>query len=431
MMLDHLRNFAVQILIPQGSYRRYFFLLFRQKPFINILRHFRLLRQEIELLSSTSDKTLLFFDDHLPDPEIGAGYPRTLKIIRVLSDNGFSMVHVPINLIEKPSPHLLADLSRINVAAAVNPSYSTCYPVSAILKGLSSHVAGAVVCRPSAMKTVRKRILLAKIPLIYDAEAIFSMRTISYSSAVRNLPIPQKRADSILRIETNLAASARQIWVVSRRDGEVFNKYTGAECAVVSHCPSLRGSTPGFDARVGFLFVGNAMSDATPNADALKNFLEIVWPQVSNRLASAHFSIVGILNSYAVQSRKCSRILLHGKVKDLNPLYDSHRIFIAPSRYGAGIPLKVLEAAANGIPTVITPILADQLEWRNGCETIVANPGTQFADAMAELYFDQKLWTTIRENGYASIRSRFSEETFSREIIRSIVKAFPMAKPVL
>ena len=53
----------------------------------------------------------------------------------------------------------------------------------------------------------------------------------------------------------------------------------------------------------------------------------------------------------------------HSDVDDLTPLYEDARVFVAPTRYSAGISLKVIEAAARGVPIVCTPLVSRQLGW--------------------------------------------------------------------
>ena len=63
---------------------------------------------------------------------------------------------------------------------------------------------------------------------------------------------------------------------------------------------------------------------------------------------------------------------LLGHVGDLVPLYESHRIFVAATRFATGIPWKVHEAMAHGIPCIISKLLADQLELVWDEEAMVA-----------------------------------------------------------
>ena len=71
--------------------------------------------------------------------------------------------------------------------------------------------------------------------------------------------------------------------------------------------------------------------------------------------------------------REHPRITLRGTVADTLPLYASHRVFVAPTRYAAGLPYKVNEAASFGLPVVATELLRGQLGWTDG-EDILAAP---------------------------------------------------------
>jgi glycosyltransferase involved in cell wall biosynthesis len=103
-------------------------------------------------------------------------------------------------------------------------------------------------------------------------------------------------------------------------------------------------------------------------------------------------------------------------VRDLAPVYGSARIFVAPTRFAAGVPLKILEAAAAGLPVVASHLLGRQLGWRDGHEILLADPADPagFARACRRLYQDAALWQRIRDNALARVardcdRTRFRE----------------------
>jgi glycosyltransferase involved in cell wall biosynthesis len=61
-----------------------------------------------------------------------------------------------------------------------------------------------------------------------------------------------------------------------------------------------------------------------------------------------------------------------GHVGNLVPLYENCKVFVASTRFATGIPWKVHEAMAHGIPCVISQLLADQLGVSHGVEAMVA-----------------------------------------------------------
>ena len=68
------------------------------------------------------------------------------------------------------------------------------------------------------------------------------------------------------------------------------------------------------------------------------------------------------------------RVTLIGTVGDVMPLYQQHRVFIAPTRFAAGLPYKLHEAASFGLPAVTTSLLAGQLGWTDGKDILAADP---------------------------------------------------------
>ncbi len=79
--------------------------------------------------------------------------------------------------------------------------------------------------------------------------------------------------------------------------------------------------------------------------------------------------------------REHPRVTLRGAVADTGKLYDAHRIFVAPTRYAAGMPYKVHEAASFGIPVVATELLRRQLGWEDGRELLSVDAGDPAAFA--------------------------------------------------
>jgi glycosyltransferase involved in cell wall biosynthesis len=109
-----------------------------------------------------------------------------------------------------------------------------------------------------------------------------------------------------------------------------------------------------------------------------------------------------------------------GKINDLTPLYNRARLFIAPTRFAAGIPLKVCDAAANGLPVIATSLVGRQLGWENERELLLADDPQSFADACVRLYSDRSLWYQLRENMIKRVCEDFSPEKFSEQLKRII-----------
>ena len=111
-----------------------------------------------------------------------------------------------------------------------------------------------------------------------------------------------------------------------------------------------------FEAREGILFVGGIYADS-PNWDW--------WCGLSGRSSRGSVTTWRLTSRWSGRSRhpssgawSATTFEFTGRVDDLAPIYDQMRIFVAPTRFAAGIPLKLCEAAAQGIPIVATRLLA-------------------------------------------------------------------------
>ena len=60
-------------------------------------------------------------------------------------------------------------------------------------------------------------------------------------------------------------------------------------------------------------------------------------------------------------SHCCRGVTCLGPVPDLTDEYARARVFIAPTRFAAGIPFKVHEALSYGLPVVGSRLISEQL----------------------------------------------------------------------
>jgi glycosyltransferase involved in cell wall biosynthesis len=158
-----------------------------------------------------------------------------------------------------------------------------------------------------------------------------------------------------------------------------------------------------------------------PNRDAVLWFTREIWAAVQSGIDErVSFRVVG--SQPPAEIKAVSGIEALGQVPDLTPLYDSSRIFVAPSRLAAGIPIKVQTAAANGLPVVCTSILAEELEWQHEVELLVADDPQEFAKCCIRLYFDEALWQRLRTNALRRVARECSHDAFAETLSRALAQ---------
>ena len=109
------------------------------------------------------------------------------------------------------------------------------------------------------------------------------------------------------------------------------------------------------------------------------------------------------------------RIILHGFVSDLLPLYETAHIVAAPLPLSAGTNIKVMEALACQRVVVSTPVGVQGLGLKHESDAIICELGEAFADAICCLIDNPALRDEIARRGRATAEARFGWDAIARD----------------
>jgi polysaccharide biosynthesis protein PslH len=136
-----------------------------------------------------------------------------------------------------------------------------------------------------------------------------------------------------------------------------------------------------------------------PNIDAACWLAESVWPIVQARRPNARLTIVGASPTVRVRRLAGQGIEVTGTVPDVRSYLWSAAVAATPLRVARGMQNKVLEAAAAGLPVVVTGAVADGLPRAVQSACRIANSETAFAEGIVDLLErDQAERTRIAES---------------------------------
>jgi glycosyltransferase involved in cell wall biosynthesis len=220
---------------------------------------------------------------------------------------------------------------------------------------------------------------------------------------------------------------------VNDQEAEILRSLGFEDVSVIGHMREVALTPRKWKDRSGLLFVGAIHEIASPNYDSLSWFIEAVLPIVQQALGwETGLTVVGFTEQGVPLERFSDhpRVSLLGAVADTRPLYDAHRIFLAPTRFAAGIPYKVHEAASFGVPVVASELLRRQLGWENGRELLsadVTDPGG-FARHIISLYQSEALWSAIRAAAAERLRQENSPARY-RSFVRDSLNSFHTRGP--
>jgi len=369
----------------------------------------------VKRVAVTTRRRVLFVDDFVPRAGWGAGYPRSALIIRALARCSDEVELCP--MMQRSLPPAASETFAANVRALAAHG--------AAALGAALRAGGDLlwVGRPHNLAKVfeihrRRPSLLSGWRIVYDAEAVFASRTIG-ARALNGTAMTEVQSQRLLRKELQPTEIAHAIVSVSASEQRLIEEVTGRKPSLISLAAETSPTPTPFAQRRDLLFLGALWDDSAPNADSVRFFVERVMPIIAQH-SDIGLRIAGSGSDRAdwLGSMAGPRIGIEGPVADLAGLFDHVRVFVAPTRYGAGIPLKVVDAARHGVPVVATGLLAAQLGWRDGVELLVGNTAEAIAEACIALYEDERLWERLRSAALAAVRRDFDPAAFDAAVAR-------------
>jgi len=135
------------------------------------------------------------------------------------------------------------------------------------------------------------------------------------------------------------------------------------------------------------LFVG---SRAYPNVDALRWFLETIWPKVLNLSANTQLHVAGSVYKSFGDYQRMPGVTWHGVLPDLTQIYQESAIVICPLRCGSGLKIKVIEAFSYGKAVIGTTPCAQGLDDARACGALsIRDDPIEFAQILHEYLVDK------------------------------------------
>ncbi|MBM3819131.1 MAG: glycosyltransferase [Acidimicrobiia bacterium] len=361
---------------------------------------------------------LIFVEDRVPHPRLGSGYPRALTIVQTARELGYRVTVYPLQVPNEDWSEAYSDMPR-DVELMLGAGREG---LLGFLAERLPHCDVLLVSRPHNMRLVGSALPAlpadSRPPLIYDAEAIFALRDIGRQKLLGQ-PMTDTDARQLVAEELALAAGSDLVLAVSDLERQPFLD-SGVPCVYTLGYGLVANPTPSpFASRDGFLFVGAITTDS-PNADSMRWLANEILPRLTERLGHPpRLRVAGRHDPSEAPLLRNPALEAAGVVHDLRPLYDRARVFLAPTRFAAGLPLKVMEAAAAGVPVVGTSLLAHQLGWRDDVEILVADTADDFAARAAAVYGDAALWSRLREAALARITDDCSPDSFRAALGRA------------
>jgi glycosyltransferase involved in cell wall biosynthesis len=258
------------------------------------------------------------------------------------------------------------------------------------------------------------------LPVLFDAidsMALHYRRSASLAAPPAAAAL-RLEADRCRRRERWLVGRAELVTAVGARDLEVLEAGARGSIVPVTGGAELEGGA-GADGEPTVLLSGNL--GYRPTVDAARRFAEAVWPELRRRVPRARWVLAGARPAPALRRiAALPGVELHGDVDDLAPFLARATVAVAPMTGGSGVPIKILEAMAAGVPVVADPWAAAGLADPKA--VIEADTAASWVEAVAALLTDPRAARAQAARGAEVWHAHYRPERV-RELIRDAVAA--------
>lgn len=366
--------------------------------------------------------SIAIVEDMLPTQKIGSGFVRSRDIIESLLKSGhrvtiFALHYYPGGNAQSWRERGAHVVECFRQPPGTNPLDGQEWSFDVLWISRTHNI------RKWSQLALPLRMVNPDLRIIFDTEALASLREISFREIGGRRAV--NNPDDMVAQELEGSLTPDAVVVVNERDRRAVERLGLSKVFELGLLSEATTHPPGPQSRSGLFFCGAFHEENSPNFDSIVWFLNEVWPLIRRTRPDETFTIAGYCAASVplaalVEGRDGVRYV--GAVDSLPEWFDRARAFIAPTRYAGGMPQKVTEALAAGLPVVCTDLLREQLVGVGVAFDAVpvlsaaANDAKGFSAACCALLDDTVAWGKLQEVGLDFIRMTASIDSFDRKV---------------
>ncbi len=354
-------------------------------------------------------KTILVIDHHVPQYDRDAGSRCSYQYLKLFQKAGLKVIFLGDNFY--PHQPYTTELQRLGIEVLYGNWYAANWQHWLITN--ARYIDYVYLQRPHIVGKYLE--VLRQLPerprLIYFGHDLHFLR-VKRQSEIEGSSKLQKQSEKWKQQEFEIFEQVDVVCYPSEHEVEIVKKINpglNVKAIPLNIFEHLNTDHPAFSTRNSIIFVGGY--GHPPNLDAVKWFVEEVFPAVLKSLPQLEFVIVGSNPPADLLALQSSSVRIVGEVSDerLAQLYDQAKAAVVPLRFGAGVKGKVLESLSKGVPVVTTPVGAEGIPEVASCMS-VATAAVDFAEAVIEVVSDEAVWNRLSQGGLRVINQHFSEQ---------------------
>jgi O-antigen biosynthesis protein len=260
---------------------------------------------------------------------------------------------------------------------------------------------------------------LPQAKLVYDMVDIHHLRFKRGMELEPANKIYKREYTRLKHLESFAAKKADYVLTISDFDQNYMTQFCDSSKIItlsnVHYLKTTVDKTLSFEQRNDILFIG---SSHAPNIDALYFLYNQIMPLVWKKIPDLKVNIIGNVKD-CVKDIDNSNFIFKGFVPDIELHFSSHKLMIAPLRYGAGVKGKIGQAFEYFLPVVTTSIGAEGMQLINGDNALINDDAIGLASSIIELYSNKNIWLKLQGNSEKSLFP-FSKEKLKMQISKIV-----------
>ncbi len=262
-----------------------------------------------------------------------------------------------------------------------------------------------------------------EIPCVFVHHELRFVRNERLLANFAQTSVLQSRKEAVKEHEISQLNKYNEVVTLTPTDRHVLVE-NGVKCPVVVSPAAINASVmpyEGWNGNVSFL----GGYSHFPNQEGMEWFLgEVTGHLSSEQKAMFHFQVIG--GGWPQQYDHMGQLQTQ-RLGFVEKLSDALRgtILIVPILSGSGMRMKILEAAAMGVPFVTTAVGVEGLQFRHMEECLIADSAEDFAKALVSLMTNAELRLRLADAASKVYREEYSVDALAAKrerILASLAK---------
>jgi glycosyltransferase involved in cell wall biosynthesis len=154
-----------------------------------------------------------------------------------------------------------------------------------------------------------------------------------------------------------------------------------------------------------------------PNIEAVKWFLNEVWPLIYSQNPEINFYVAGKGMSDELRNTQIAGVHMLGEVSDAVQFVSDKAICVVPLLSGSGIRLKILEAMSAGKLVVSTSIGAQGIHYRDQENILIADDAQFMAETILAMVANPVKMERIASSGRELIEKEYGNQSVIKHLL--------------